>query len=77
MTLFAFWFTPIINTEFENERESIVIRCDPSGDHFMIVEMKSGGGIGRTEIRTDDGVAEKCVGVVEMVEKENGAWGGA
>jgi len=43
----------------------------------MIVEMKSGGGIGRTEIRTDDGVAEKCVGVVEMVEEENGAWGGA
>lgn len=39
--------------------------------------MESGGGIGRAEIRTDDGVAEKCVGVVEMVEEESGAWGGA
>lgn len=45
-----------------------MIRWDPLSDHFMIVEMKSGGGIGRAEIRTDDGVAEKCVGVVEMVE---------
>jgi squalene cyclase len=43
----------------------------------VIVEMKSGGGIGRSEIRTDDGVAEKCVGVVELVKEESGTWGGA
>jgi hypothetical protein len=77
MTLFAFSSASIIGTELENERESVVIRWDPPGNHFVVVETESSGEIRTAYIRTDNGVAEKSVRVVKMVEEESGAWGGA
>jgi hypothetical protein len=47
MTLFTFSSASIIGTELDNERESVVIRWDPPGNHFAVVETESSG-----EIRT-------------------------
>lgn len=47
---------------------------DGTGEHFAVVEAESSGEVGFASVGADDGVAVKSVGVVEMIEKESGAW---
>ena len=47
---------------------------DGTSEHSVVVEAESSWEIGLTSVGTDDGVAVKRIGMVEMVEKGSGAW---